>query len=184
MFLFCFISKYDTLFVVKIMKEKFAFLLATLVIGSRVPYFGTVGSLVSLPIVFLSLFVANSYGLYFYFLLSLLILFLGVLSVPVAEKVLGPRMDPHGKVRVKDHNQIGIDETLGMLTTAIPLLFVAEVVWWQYILSFVIFRFFDIVKVYPTKYFDRMQNSWGVMLDDVVAGIYSAFCLYLILSFL
>ena len=44
---------------------------------------------------------------------------------------------------------------------------------WQ-IAAFCAFRFFDIVKLQPAKYFDsnpRWRNGWGVMLDDAVAGV-------------
>lgn len=163
--------------------KKTAFLIATLVFGDKLPYFGTLGSFISLPIVFLGLWISN-FSQVLYFLLVITVLFLGVWSVPIAEKMLGPRRDPRGKVRETDQNQIGIDETLGMLISSTPLLFVVKLFWWHFLLTFVIFRFFDIAKIFPAKYFDKMHNPWGVMLDDVVAGIYSALCLYLILSFL
>lgn len=44
-------------------------------------------------------------------------------------------------------------------------------------LAFVLFRFFDIVKPWPVSYCDRMPGAAGVMLDDVMAGLYAALCL-------
>lgn len=39
--------------------------------------------------------------------------------------------------------------------------------------GFLIFRFFDIVKLQPAKYFDECNNGYGIMMDDIAAGLYS-----------
>ena len=41
------------------------------------------------------------------------------------------------------------------------------------VIGFLLFRFFDIVKLQPCKYFDTKDSGWGIMMDDVVAGIYA-----------
>ena len=42
------------------------------------------------------------------------------------------------------------------------------------ILIFFIFRFFDIIKIYPANYIDKnIKNGYGVILDDLIAGIYT-----------
>jgi phosphatidylglycerophosphatase A len=41
------------------------------------------------------------------------------------------------------------------------------------IVSFLLFRFFDIIKLQPSKYFDEMKNGYGIMLDDIAAGLYA-----------
>jgi len=46
-------------------------------------------------------------------------------------------------------------------------------------LNFVLFRFFDITKIFPISYFDNIENAFGVMADDVVAGIIAALCFLL-----
>ncbi len=80
-----------------------------------------------------------------------------------------------GKV---DHGAIVIDEVVGQLiAVAIPfyllgvaILSLPEALF----LGFVAFRLFDIVKVWPADYFDvHSKNGWGVMLDDVFAGIWA-----------
>ena len=48
------------------------------------------------------------------------------------------------------------------------------------ILGFLLFRFFDISKVGPVKYFEKLPGAWGVMADDVIAGILSMVSLLLI----
>ena len=52
-------------------------------------------------------------------------------------------------------------------------------------ISFVLFRLFDITKPYPINIVDRnMKNGFGVMLDDVIAGIYSSVILLIVISLL
>lgn len=80
---------------------------------------------------------------------------------------------------VVDDGRIVIDELVGYLTTVLLLPFS----WSTALLAFILFRFFDIVKVFPANWFDtKVKNGYGVVLDDVVAGIYAAivlrFCLY------
>ena len=48
------------------------------------------------------------------------------------------------------------------------------------IISFILFRFFDIVKPFPINIVDKkMKNGLGVMLDDIIAGAYSAITIYI-----
>ena len=79
----------------------------------------------------------------------------------------------------KDSSRIVIDEVAGM---AIGLLFVP--VEWKYILiSFVLFRFFDISKVLYIRKLEKFPGGWGVMGDDILAGIYTNIILQVILYF-
>lgn len=80
-----------------------------------------------------------------------------------ASQVTGKDMGAH------DHGSIVIDEVVAIwmvlmtVPTALP---------WQ-LAAFFAFRFFDIVKLPPARYFDtsdRWKNGWGVMLDDSVAA--------------
>ena len=50
--------------------------------------------------------------------------------------------------------------------------------------AFVCFRLFDIVKPYPARQVERYGAGWGIMLDDVVAGIYANMCSRLLLALL
>lgn len=81
----------------------------------------------------------------------------------------------------KDSSKIVIDEVAGYLVTmaAVPGS------WKTVALGFLLFRFFDVTKIPPARYFDRnLKNGCGVVLDDVVAGIYSCISLHLLLRFL
>jgi phosphatidylglycerophosphatase A len=81
----------------------------------------------------------------------------------------------------KDSGKIVIDEVIGyfITMTAVPLS------WQSVVAGFLLFRFFDITKIPPARFFDRrMKNGYGVVLDDVVAGLYSCIALHLLLRFL
>lgn len=78
----------------------------------------------------------------------------------------------------KDPACIVIDEFVGMWIT---LLFL-PLQWWTIALGFILFRFFDILKPLFIRTIDqKVKGSWGVMLDDVLAGIYANICLQLII---
>ena len=75
------------------------------------------------------------------------------------------------KLGQRDHPEIVFDEIVGYLLalTAVP----TSVGW--LLLSFVLFRFFDIAKPWPINWLDRrVHGGFGVMLDDLVAGICTA----------
>jgi phosphatidylglycerophosphatase A len=76
-----------------------------------------------------------------------------------------------------DHAAIVWDEIVGYLITmlaVVPSLF-------NIVLGFALFRFFDILKPWPIKVIDqKVHGGFGIMLDDVIAGIAAAAVLYLI----
>ena len=73
----------------------------------------------------------------------------------------------------KDAKKFVWDEFVGMWVASFPLL-VFESFWPWIILSFLLFRIFDIWKPQPISYFDNLDSSYGVMMDDVIAGLFSA----------
>ena len=62
------------------------------------------------------------------------------------------------------------DEFVGMWVTC--LLVPPEPVW--LVIAFFVFRLFDIVKPWPANRLERLPGGWGIMADDVVAGLYGA----------
>ena len=68
-----------------------------------------------------------------------------------------------------DPSKVVIDEWVGMW---IALLMIPNEWLWLGI-AFILFRIFDIVKLYPANRFERLQGGWGIMMDDVVAGLYA-----------
>lgn len=75
-----------------------------------------------------------------------------------------------------DPSCIVIDEWVGMW---IALASISKEWTWM-VLCFLLFRFFDIVKVFPVKQMERIRGGWGIMLDDVVAGIYALVILVIV----
>ncbi len=89
----------------------------------------------------------------------IMVLFLtGVWSASVVEKEWG-----------EDSNRVVIDEILGMCVS----LFLLPVKWSYIIPAFVLFRFFDIIKPLFIRRAEALPSGWGVMADDLLAGIYS-----------
>ena len=74
-----------------------------------------------------------------------------------------------GKHKVPDPSIVVIDEIVGIWIT---LLFVPKVVV-AISIAFVAFRAFDILKPPPTQQLENIPNGWGIMLDDVIAGVYA-----------
>ena len=101
------------------------------------------------------------------------------LEVSVTGLILAIGIWSAGKVENKwgkDSSKVVIDEVAGMCLT---LLFIP--VRWQYVLiGLVLFRFFDIVKPLYIRRMEKLNGGWGVMMDDVLAGIYSNIVLQLI----
>ena len=91
----------------------------------------------------------------------------------------------------KDARQIVIDEVIGQ---SIPIVFIEYIAFLQnqsfgadiylYIISFFMFRFFDILKPFPIRYFDKnYKNSFGILFDDVLAGVYTLIIVLLLIKF-
>ena len=77
----------------------------------------------------------------------------------------------------KDRSEIIIDEIIGQ---QIPII-LFEMSLLNIFLSFILFRFFDILKIYPANYLDKnYSNSIGIIGDDIIAGFQASFILYLI----
>ena len=85
------------------------------------------------------------------------------------------------KKKEKDPKEVVTDEHVGQ---CIPLLY-CQASYEQFIIAFLIFRFFDILKPFPVSYFDEMKNEFGVLFDDVAAGSLTLllFILFDVLSF-
>jgi phosphatidylglycerophosphatase A len=92
---------------------------------------------------------------------------LGVWSAGRAEKKMGT-VDP---------GPVVIDEVVGQM---IAFLFQSNLGWKSLLSGFLLFRFFDILKPFPAGRFEHLPGGWGIMTDDVVAGIYSALALFLL----
>jgi phosphatidylglycerophosphatase A len=79
--------------------------------------------------------------------------------------------------KVVDASPIVIDEVAGYLVTMAFLPWS----WTTAVAGFLLFRLFDVVKPWPASYFDGVKNGFGVVLDDVAAGVWSWIVLRLLL---
>lgn len=130
---------------------------------------GTIGSLGTLPVAFIVAYFFGTAGV----LLAALIAFM--IGVWATHEVISNQEE-------KDPSMVVIDEFAGQMLT---FTFVASLLyhnlnaWLVYVIGFALFRLFDIVKLGPVKWADtKLKNAWGVMLDDIFAGIFaSAFLL-------
>ena len=138
-------------------------------VGYLKPFPGTIGSLASLIIIFFINLYVNFYVFIFIFIIILII---SPYIINVYSK----------KIEKIDASEIVLDEFLGI--------FVIFIFWDYYdslniftniILIFIFFRFFDISKLYPSNLIEKkLKNSYGVILDDIVAGVYTIIILVLI----
>ena len=147
-----------------------AFLLSTLFYVGYFPKIpGTIGSLVSLPIIF---YICYKFG--FIGLLATIIISFIVAMVSVKEVLKYTKHDPSFVV---------IDEFIGQAVTFLLIsdTLVSNTNIVPYIIGFILFRIFDVTKPYPVSYADKkIQNAFGVILDDVFAGIYATIIIYII----
>ena len=91
------------------------------------------------------------------------------------------------KNKIHDPSEIIIDEFLGQLISLVPLLYLRnfnlnldhfiELL----IFAFLLFRFFDIIKPWPINIIDRSRSSLSIIMDDMVAGFFSAIILFIYL---
>ena len=128
---------------------------------------GTWGSLVGLVLFFL----LHNLSTPVYLAVTAAIFLIGIFAAGETEKIMDR----------KDPGLVVIDEIAGMLVTMIaapaaPLIMV---------LGFILFRIFDILKPFPIRLIDqRIHGGLGIMLDDIVAGLYSLIILQLVIRFI
>ena len=93
-------------------------------------------------------------------LAALVICIAGIGAASAAERFFG-RTDP---------GQVVIDEVVGQMLT---FLIHPDAGWKWMIAGFLLFRAFDILKPFPARRLERLPGGWGIMMDDVAAGVYA-----------
>ena len=83
----------------------------------------------------------------------------GIVAASAAESVF-QRRDP---------GQVVIDEVAGMFVTVLSI----PIGWGGALSAFFLFRLCDIVKPFPARHAEFLPKGWGVMADDIVAGLYA-----------
>ena len=97
---------------------------------------------------------------------TLIICVLGVRAADIYDREMGS----------KDASDIVIDEVAGQWIT----LLVVPLDWRWWVAGFFVFRLFDILKPGPVRLAERLPGGYGVMADDIVAGILAAACLLIL----
>ena len=127
---------------------------------------GTFGSLATIPLILILHYYSLSFSsiLLFTFLLFLLSCF-------IADLV-------QKKEKVHDPGWIVIDEVIGMLVTWLfifPNVKPLQLFW-----VFILFRVFDIVKIFPANWCDKnIKNGMGTIIDDVISALYAGIFIYI-----
>jgi len=136
--------------------KRVAFIIWTAGFAGLVPVApGTAGSVVGLGLLMLVRTVGNDWA---ELLVLLMVVIVGIWSANVAER----------HYRREDPGEIVIDEVAGMMLTVFWL----PSGWVPFVIGFLAFRFFDIVKPFPARMSERLPGGFGVMADDLVAGLY------------
>lgn len=131
---------------------------------------GTMGALVGIIILFLIKWQQPNLQYFTWGLLLAIIIFtlFGVWSTNEMETEWG-----------KDPSKVVVDELIGVW---VAVLWIPTETQWL-ILGFILFRFFDIAKPLGIRQLEKIKGGWGVMLDDVGAGIYANIVLQVIVYF-
>jgi len=127
---------------------------------------GTFGTLAAIPVYLL----LQGTSLWMYLLITTLMFLIGIWLCGETTKKLG----------VHDHSGIVWDEIVGYLVTMIA----APQGWLWIVTGFVLFRIFDILKPWPISIADKkISGGFGIMIDDIIAGIFAFTALQLIVHF-
>lgn len=133
---------------------------------------GTVGTLAVLPFLAFALYL----GAWVYGAVLVLLLASGTWICGRTSHLMNVHDDPH----------IVFDEWAGMWLCALPLLgvsFGTQRFWVAFLMAFFLFRVFDVLKPFPIGYLDkRVHGGFGIMLDDILAGIMAALVLFSIIA--
>ena len=108
-------------------------------------------------------------------------LVVSILAVTVAGIWAGSRTE--ALAGRKDPGKVVVDEVAGQLIATLPLAFFKQWSIAAVMVSFVLFRFFDIVKPYPANRLQELKGGFGIMYDDLVAGVYAAVLVWVFVKF-
>jgi phosphatidylglycerophosphatase A len=123
---------------------------------------GTFGTLAGIPLAIALAHVGPMAAAYLLFFFVLLSIWTSGRSARALEK--------------DDPAEVVIDETAGLLLT----LFLLPVTGFNLCLGFILFRLFDILKPFPIRRLEKVEGGAGIVLDDLLAGVYGNLCLRLL----
>lgn len=121
-------------------------------IGYLPPFPGTLGALEGILLYKLCI----NFSIKWHLLLLFMLIIIGILTSQVSSKIL----------QNKDPDQVVIDEIAGAYLSCI-----GKSSFWELTLVFIFFRILDITKPFPLKRLERLKGGFGIMADDVLAGL-------------
>ena len=130
---------------------------------------GTIGSFIAFIIIYFAYISLNKIYLYTLFIICF---FLSLFFINFYQKT----------IKKIDSSEIIIDEFLGVFIIFLFFDYYSKInIYFFFFIGFLLFRFFDIYKPFPINWIDKkIKNSFGVIFDDIVAGIYSSVSLIII----
>ena len=132
---------------------------------------GTVGSIAGIGVLWaISLVPYDYYQILLQLLFLIVFIPIGVIASSAYEKYFG-KIDP---------GEVVVDEVVGMMITLFALPFSL----FNIIVGFILFRFFDILKPFPIGKLQNIKGGWGIMADDIAAGIVSTIILRILITFI
>lgn len=127
---------------------------------------GTVGSLAAVVIYYFWTGLQNPIALA---IACIVVLIAGIWAGGVIERILN----------IQDPGIVVIDEVLGQWIALFTIHYAGNIVYVAF--AFVFFRIFDVIKLSPARFFERRVGGVGIMLDDVVAGVYALIAAHLVM---
>ena len=127
---------------------------------------GTAGSLAAIVIAIALHRVFGSAQLTF-LLLAVALLFPGIWAAGVTARREG----------IEDPGLVVVDEVIGQWVT---LAAAPAFNWKTWLIAFALFRIFDVWKPPPARQFERLPGGWGIVADDVMAGLYGALAIFIL----
>lgn len=124
---------------------------------------GTMGTIATLPLVYLLSFLEWYNQLWMITIIFIVSFFIIDAALPLFVK--------------KDPSQIILDEVVGFLITCIRIPFCFSTL----LAGFLLFRFFDILKPFGIKRLELLSGAWGILLDDCLAGLFANLVLWIMI---
>ena len=129
----------------------------------RLPAPGTIGTLVGAGVAYLV-----SFNLWTVVVAGSVLFLVGLIATSEVIRMTG---DP-------DPEQVIIDEVVGFVACFL----LVEFTLYTLVVGFILFRVIDIFKPFPVNLLERVPGAFGVMLDDLVAGLMTSFLMFLLLQ--
>ncbi|WP_293445937.1 phosphatidylglycerophosphatase A [Persephonella sp.] len=153
------------------LKTMIAFFLSTGFFVGKIPVApGTLGTLVGIIPILIYWNKGGQYYLLNQISITMAVFLIGIWASTVVVETF----------KDKDPDYVVIDEIAGYMVGMIGF----SPTWEHLLIAFVLFRFFDILKPPPIKLFEKLPSGFGVMTDDIIAGIYTWIAMFFIVNFL